>query len=60
MCVSLMQPEKATTEQLKAAIDRKFTKFGSAERMPPETCKLVREGLAELTRREQSDLATKS
>jgi hypothetical protein len=54
MCAALMQPEKATTEQLKAAVDRKVTKFGSAERMPLETRKLVAQGLAELTRREQS------
>lgn len=51
MCASLMAPQQATTEQLKASIRRKFNKFGSLEAMPVETRKLVKQGLAELARR---------
>jgi hypothetical protein len=51
MCAALMQPEKATTEELKAAIERKYTKFGSAEKMPQATWELVVAGRNELIKR---------
>lgn len=51
MCASLMQPENASSAELKAAIARKMKKFNGLLKMPLETRKLVEAGMDELDRR---------
>jgi hypothetical protein len=51
MCASLLHPERATTEELEAAIKRKVIKFGSLQTMPSATAYLVQKALTELKAR---------
>ena len=51
MCASLMSPQKASTDDLKEAVERKMRKFNGLLNMPLETRKMVEAALKELDAR---------
>jgi hypothetical protein len=56
MCAVLLNLQRATTEELQSAIERKLRKFGAIERMPLATRELVLAGKRELERRDQQGM----